>query len=115
MSARARRGAARPGRRRPQQPAAGEPASWTFLTNHGHVLLCLAANPETPLRQVALTVGITERSVQRIVSDLEQGGYLVRTREGRRNRYAIHRALPLRHPLEMHKRVGDLIALVLER
>lgn len=93
--------------------AARREASWTFLSNHGHVLLCLAADPQLPLRDVARIVGITERSVQRIVGELEEGGYLVRRREGRRNRYLIRRGVPLRHPIEMHKRVGDLIAMVL--
>lgn len=87
-------------------------AAWTFLTNHAHVLLCLVADPQPPLREVARRVGITERSVQRIVSELEAAGYLARTREGRRNRYVIRREVPLRHPVEMHKRVGDLIAMV---
>jgi hypothetical protein len=94
----------------PPEPAS---AGWTFLTNHTHVLLCLAEEPQPPLRDVALRVGITERSVQRIVSDLEAGGYLVRRREGRRNRYVIRQQVPLRHPIEMHRRVGDLIAMVL--
>ncbi len=89
-------------------------AGWTFLSNHGHVLLCLARDPQLALRDVAQTVGITERSVQRIVGELEEGGYLERRREGRRNRYVIRRSVPLRHPIEMHRRVGDLIAMVLE-
>ena len=95
------------------ESAAGGPA-WTFLSNHGHVLLCLAADSQLALRAVAQNVGITERSVLRIVGELEAGGYLVRKREGRRNRYIIRRAVPLRHPIERHKRVGDLIAMVLD-
>ena len=91
-----------------------EPAGWTFLTNHSHVLLCLSAEPELSLREVSLKVGITERSVQRIVGELEAAGYLSRSREGRRNRYEITGSLPLRHPLERHTRIGDLIALILE-
>jgi DNA-binding MarR family transcriptional regulator len=91
-----------------------ETPGWTFLTNHSHVLLCLARDPEISVRQVSLQVGITERSVQRIVAELEAAGYLERNRRGRRNRYAIRRGLALRHPIEMHKRVGDLIAMVLE-
>lgn len=85
---------------------------WTFLSNHGHVLLCLARHPEMPLREVALLVGITERSVQRIVIDLELAGYLVRSRVGRGNRYDIASGEPLRHPLEKHCDIGDLIAMV---
>lgn len=91
----------------------GDGSGWTFFSNHGHVLLCLAGNPELSLRDVADAVGITERSVQRIIAELEAGGYLVRKREGRRNTYVIRRGVPLRHPIETHKRVGDLIAMVL--
>lgn len=109
---------AAPRRRRPASRVAREPepepASWTFLTNHSHVLLCLSAEPELSLREVSLKVGITERSVQRIVGELEAAGYVTRSREGRRNRYAITGTLPLRHPLERHTRVGDLIALILD-
>lgn len=107
-----------PASSRRRSNAAAESADavgWTFLSNHAHVLLCLAAEPQLALRDVAQIVGITERSVQRIVGELEAGGYLVRTREGRCNRYAIRRSVPLRHPIEMHKRVGDLIAMVLGR
>ncbi|WP_163780451.1 helix-turn-helix transcriptional regulator [Myxococcus vastator] len=86
--------------------------SWTFLTNHAHVLLCIAADPEVRLRDVASRVGITERAVQRIVSDLEEGGYLQREREGRRNHYTVRADLPLRHPVERHRSVASLIALV---
>ena len=86
-------------------------ASWTFLTNHAHVLLCLAQDPAAPLRDVAARVGLTERAVQRIVAELEDAGYLEREREGRCNRYHIHGELPLRHPLESHRRVAALIAL----
>lgn len=77
------------------------------------MLLCLAEEPQPPLRDVARLVGITERSVQRIVGDLEEAGYLARERAGRRNRYELRRALPLRHPVEQHCRVGDLIDMVL--
>lgn len=92
---------------------AAEASHWTFLSNHTHVLVCLAADPEQTLRDVAAQVGITERAVQRIVSDLEAAGALSRERDGRRNRYRLDRALPLRHPLEQHCRIGDVLALVL--
>ena len=82
---------------------------WTFLTNHAHVLNCIASDPDVRLRDVAERVGITERAAQLIVSDLEEGGYLTRTRVGRRNRYQIHRDLPLRHPIEQDHEVGDLL------
>lgn len=75
---------------------------WTFFTNHAHVLLYLTRNPDEPLREVAHAVGITERAVQRIVADLEQAGYLLREREGRKNHYTINLDQPLRHPLEEH-------------
>ena len=87
---------------------------WTFLSNHAHVLLCIAQHPEVTLREVAERVGITERAVQRIVADLEEGHYLERARSGRRNRYEVHPELPLRHPVESHREVGDLLALILE-
>lgn len=89
--------------------------SWTFLTNHAHVLLCLAADPETRLRDVAVRVGITERAVQKIVSELEEADYLTRTRVGRRNAYAVHGNRPLRHEIEAHRKVSDLLDLVRKR
>lgn len=92
-------------------PPSGTAASpgWTFLSNHGHVLICLAKYPDSPLRDVAARVGITERAVQRIVAELEAAGYLTRFREGRCNRYRIHRDEPLRHALEEHHTVGQLL------
>jgi DNA-binding transcriptional ArsR family regulator len=86
---------------------------WTFLSNHAHVLLCIAKEPEMRLREVAPRVGITERAVQRIVADLEEGGYLSRSREGRRNRYEVHLDRPLRHSVESHREVGVLLNLIL--
>ena len=86
---------------------------WTFLSNHAHVLLCIAKEPEVRLREVAHRVGITERAVQRIVADLEEGGYLSRSREGRRNRYEVHLDRPLRHSVESHREVGVLLNLIL--
>lgn len=85
---------------------------WTFLSNHTHVLVCLAADSAQTLRDVAAQVGITERAVQRIVADLEAGGVLRRERDGRRNRYKLALDARLRHPLEQHCRIGDLLALV---
>ncbi len=89
-------------------------ARWTFLSNHAHVLLLLAKEPEIRLRDVATHVGITERAVQRIVADLEAGSYIERERSGRRNRYKVHPELPLRHPVEAHRKIGSLISLVVE-
>ncbi len=91
------------------------PAAWTFFSNHAHVLFCLAANPGMLLRDVAAQVGITERAVQRIVADLEAAGVLARVREGRRNRYKVDPRVSLRHPVEAHRNIGDLLALVLSR
>lgn len=86
--------------------------SWTFLTNHAHVMNCIAADPDSRLRDIAELVGITERGAQSIVSDLEAGGYLTRTKVGRRNRYEVHPDLPLRHPIERDHQVGELLGLL---
>jgi len=88
------------------------PLGWTFLSNHAHVLICLATDPELVLREVALRVGITERAVQKILADLEHEGLLTREREGRRNRYELHLDQPLRHPLEAHRSVRELVEMV---
>lgn len=93
-------------------PPPSPEVSWTFLTNHAHVLLCLAQDPEQLLRDTAQRVGITERAVQRIVSELEEAGYLDRQREGRRNRYHVHADRPLRHPIEQHRTIASLLELV---
>ncbi|WP_290062367.1 helix-turn-helix transcriptional regulator [Amycolatopsis solani] len=85
-------------------------ASWTFLSNHAHVLLCVAADPDRTLHDIATRVGITERGVQLILGDLIEEGYLERHRIGRRNHYEIHPEGRLRHPLESHHRVADLVA-----
>ncbi len=87
-------------------------SSWTFLTNHSHVLLCLSRDPSMRMREIAAIVGITERAVQRIVSDLCEAGYIQRTREGRRNEYTINKNATLRHPLEKHCRIGEMLNLL---
>lgn len=92
-----------------------ETAPWTFLTNHAHVLLCVAKDPQARVRDLAAAVGITERAVQRILGELEEAGYLSRERDGRRNSYEVRGDLPLRHPVEQHRRVSDLLELVRER
>ncbi len=84
---------------------------WTFLSNHAHVLIVLAAEPDLRMRDIAEQVGITERAVQRIVGELTEAGYLETQREGRRNRYRIHSERALRHPIEAHRKVADLIRL----
>jgi len=82
---------------------------WRFVTNHAHVLECIYADPDARLRDIAASVGITERTAAQIVRDLEHAGYLTKTRNGRRNRYDVHGGLPLRHPRHRHRTVGDLI------
>jgi Mn-dependent DtxR family transcriptional regulator len=85
---------------------------WTFFSNYGHVLVCLARNNKARLRDVAEAVGITERAVQKIVKDLEQAGYVTIRKQGRCNRYRINRRKALRHGLESHVTVSRLLALV---
>lgn len=97
----------------PTRPADRAEAPWTFLSNHAHVLICIAADPEVRMRDLASRVGITERAVQRIVTELEEGGYLARQKEGRRNRYLVTASRPLRHPIERHCSTEALIDLVL--
>ena len=88
-----------------------ETRSWTFLTNHAHVLLAVARDPHVRLRDVAEEVGVTERAAQAIVADLEAGGYLSRTRVGRRNQYTVNPTGRFRHPAEADQHVGSLLAL----
>ena len=82
---------------------------WTFLTNHTHVLLCLYRNPEITLREVAVLVGITERMVQKIVAELVEAEFMEVTKIGRRNTYRITVDKKLRHPLESHRSIGDML------
>lgn len=101
--------------RRPAAPPVPDPhlpgTGWTFLSNHAHVLICLAQTPDHRMRDLAQRIGITERAVQRIVADLQDGGFLKVTRDGRRNHYEINDRLALRHPVEAHRHIRDLIAL----
>jgi biotin operon repressor len=85
--------------------------AWTFLTNHTRVLVCVAGNPQCRLRDIAERIGITERSAQDVVNDLEDAGYLIRSRVGRRNHYTVIPDRPLRHPADAHQTVRSLIAL----
>jgi len=85
---------------------------WTFLTNHAHVLLCVARDPDIRLRDVAEFVGITERAAQRIVADLVEAGCLDRTREGRRNSYQLNPDIPLRHPMDRDHAIGDILEVL---
>ena len=87
---------------------------WTFVTNHTQVLLCLARNPDVRLRDVAQTVGITERAAQRILSDLIESGHVSRTRVGRRNHYKVNREAAMRHAAQEGQDVGGLLDLLRE-
>lgn len=87
-------------------------SNWTLFSNHGHVLVCLARNSESRLRDVATDVGITERAVQKIVRDLQDIGMISVTKHGRRNHYRIHLKQTLRHDLEAHCTLGELINFV---
>lgn len=82
---------------------------WTFLTNHGHVLLCLASQPDSRVRDIAGRVGITERAVLRILAELEGAGYLERRHAGRRTSYVLHLDHPMRHPVESARPVRALV------
>jgi DNA-binding Lrp family transcriptional regulator len=94
---------------------AGGSGTWTFLTNHSHVLICLARDPEILMRELAELVGITERAVQSIVADLEAEGYVTRERIGRRNRYEVHPDQPMRHPVEGGHVVRELLEALVSR
>jgi predicted ArsR family transcriptional regulator len=87
-------------------------ASWSFLTSHGQVLICLAGAPDIRLRDLGDAVGITERAAHRIVTDLVAAGYVSRTRTGRRNRYTVQYDLPLPDPLARGQKVGDLLEVL---
>ena len=93
-------------------PGDGHDSSWTFVTNHFLVLLCIAEDEDVRMSDVATRIGITERAVQGIVADLERAGYLKRTRVGRRNRYEIDKDMPLRHLQTRHRQLGELLGLI---
>jgi predicted ArsR family transcriptional regulator len=89
-----------------------ERSTWTFLTNHAHVLVCIAEEPDIRGRDVSAKVGITERAAQAIIADLVADGYVTRRREGRRNHYLVHEDSPLRHPIESDHSVGELLVML---
>lgn len=99
-------------RRAVPEPDTSDSPAWTFLSNHGHVLVCIARNPDALLSEIADAVGIRERAAHRIVSDLVNEGYVERTREGRRNTYSVDRDQPLRHSQESDHTVGDLLRVL---
>jgi len=86
--------------------------SWTLLTGHGHVLVEIARNPDARLRDLSATAGLTERTVQAIVTDLETAGYITRTRTGRRTQYTVNPDSLFRHPAQDGHRVGPFLALL---
>jgi DNA-binding transcriptional ArsR family regulator len=89
--------------------------SWTFLTNHARVLLCISRDPGIRLREIAASVGVTERSAYGIVQDLAEAGYIIKEKDGRRNRYRIEADLPLPEPSSQERTVGEVLALLAGR
>lgn len=85
---------------------------WTFFTNHSHVLFYIYFHPELPMRDIAEKVGITERAVHRIIRDLNEVGVITVTKQGRRNSYRVNRDIPLRHQIESHKKISDLLDFI---
>jgi DNA-binding transcriptional ArsR family regulator len=85
---------------------------WTFLTNHGHALICITRDPDIRIRELAHAIGVTERTAQVVVNDLVDGGYVERRRVGTRSHYKVHPDLPLRHPVERHHDVRDLLVVL---
>jgi predicted transcriptional regulator len=85
---------------------------WTFFTNHSHVLFYIYFHPELPMRDIAEKVGITERAVHSIIKDLEDEGVITVTKHGRRNSYEVNRDIPLRHQIESHKNISDLLTFI---
>jgi DNA-binding IclR family transcriptional regulator len=89
-------------------------AEWSFLTNHARVLACIAHDPGVRLRDIASTLGITERSAYAIVTDLTEGGYVVKEKDGRRNRYQIQAHLPLREAITQERTIGEVLDVLVE-
>jgi predicted transcriptional regulator len=87
-------------------------AKWTFFTNHAHVLFSISEDPDITLREVAINVGITERATQRIVAELEEDGYLRHEKRGRRNHYELIDDAPLRHSIEAHVEIGEVLRVL---
>ena len=87
-------------------------AGWTFLSNHGRALVCIAHDPEVRLREIAAGLGVTERSAYAIVSELADAGYVVKEREGRRNRYHLQDHLPLPEHPDQAQAIGEVLALL---
>lgn len=96
----------------PKDAAEPRRPQWTIFSNHAHVLVCIVRNPEERVREIARKVGITERAVQRIIGDLEEGGVIARERLGRSNRYKLSLDRPLRHPLEANTTIAKVIRVI---
>ncbi|TFC94213.1 MULTISPECIES: helix-turn-helix domain-containing protein [Cryobacterium] len=94
------------------RPNAGSDARWTLLTNHAHVLVTIARDPQCRMRDVASRVGVTERGAQKIIADLVADGYITRTRIGRRNSYQIATGRPFRHPVSEGHELDELLAML---
>jgi len=107
--------AARPQPDPPGNPPSLRPPGWTFLTNHGHVLVCIAQHSDVRISRIADLVGIGERAAHRIVGDLVRDGYVVRKKDGRRNTYAVDFSQPLRHPLESGHSIGEIFRVLTGR
>src|SRR5438270_2022509 len=103
----------RNGRLRRMSPP--NPPSWTFLTNHAQVLVCIARDPGIRLRDIGERVGITERAAHRIVVELADAGYITRERQGRRNHYTINAHFPLPDPVAREQNVGELLAILTDQ
>jgi predicted ArsR family transcriptional regulator len=95
------------------QQSSPDSRRWDFLTNHAHVLTCVADDSGIRLRDIAAAVGITERAAHRILSELIEEGYVLRERQGRRNRYQVVAGRPMRHPLLQEREVGDLLEVLI--
>ena len=89
-------------------------ADWSFLTNHARVLMCIAHDPGIRLRDIASTLDITERTAYGIVTDLTKSGYVVKEKDGRRNRYQIQAHLPLGEPITRERTIGEVLDLLLD-
>ena len=89
-------------------------AGWSFLTNHARVLMCIAHDPGIRLRDIASTLDITERTAYGIVTDLTEGGYVVKEKDGRRNRYEIQAHLPLREAITRERTIGEVLDLLVD-
>lgn len=96
------------------RPAPAPKASWTFFTNHSHVVFLLARHPSMTLRELALKVGITERAVLRIIEDLVEAEFVERSKQGRNNTYRVHLKKQLRHPNESHRQLAHIFKALYE-